>query len=430
MRDLLITAIVFGFIPFILTRPQLGIYVWSWLGYMNPHRLTWGFAFYFPFAQIVALATLISILFWKQPKRVPVTGLTVLWMFFLVWMLITTIFSMYPGSAWVEFSKVIKIQLITVLTMMVIKTRKEINILLWIIALSIGFYGVKGGIFTINTLGSSRVWGPPGGFMEENNALAVGLLMVLPIFYYLRGQTKKAIIRHCLLGCMLLIIISVIGSQSRGALLAACATGAFLWLKTPGKLISGVLIVVLAAGIFSFMPQSWHERMGLIENYQQDSSAMGRIAGWKMSMNVANHRVFGGGLDLWRATTYRVYSNNPEDWERNTAAHSIYFNVLGEHGWIGLSLFLSIFIIAWRTASKLIKRVRGSPEMKWVSDLMRMLQVSMIAYAVGGAFLQLSYFDLPWHIVSLVVIVRQIVIEKERQQVSSDNKKSLSPSIT
>jgi len=194
--------------------------------------------------------------------------------------------------------------------------------------------------------------------------------------------------------------------------LAICATGGFLWLKTSGKVLSGFLMLVLALSIFSFMPQSWHDRMGLIENYQQDSSAMGRIAAWKMSVNVANHNITGGGLNLWRPTTYRIYSDTPEDWKRNTAAHSIYFSVLAEHGWIGLLLFISIFLVAWRTASSLIKRVRGSPDLKWAADLMRMVQVSIVAYSVGGAFLQLSYFDLPWHMVSIVVITRFIVEQK------------------
>jgi probable O-glycosylation ligase (exosortase A-associated) len=409
MRDIALFIIVGGLLPYILMRPQVGIYAWSWLSYMNPHRLTWGFAYNFPFAQSVALATLLSILFWKQPKRIPMTGITILWVMFIVWMLLTTIFSMYPESAWVQYEKVIKIQLVTFLTMMIIRTHKEVNILVWVIALSIGFYAIKGGLFTIKTLGGARVWGPPRSFIEDNNALAVASLMILPLFYYLSQQVKRKIVRYMLLGAMLLMTVSIIGSQSRGALLAVTATGFFLWLKTPRKLLSGALIVILSLGIISFMPQSWHDRMDLIENYEQDSSAMGRIAAWKMSLNVANDRPFGGGLFLWKPATYMIYGASSDDWQRNTAAHSIYFSILAEHGWIGLLLFVSIFVATWRTASRLIKRVRGSPELKWVSDLMRMLQVSMIAYAVGGAFLQLAYFDLPWHLVSIVVVTRFIV---------------------
>lgn len=145
MRDILVTVIVFGLIPYILARPQVGIYTWSWLSYMNPHRLAYGFAYTMPFAQIVAIASLLSILIWKEPKRVPVTGLTVLWVVFLIWMLLTTAFAMFPELAWPQYERIIKIQLVTFLTMMVIRTHKEINILIWVIALSVGFFGIKGG---------------------------------------------------------------------------------------------------------------------------------------------------------------------------------------------------------------------------------------------------------------------------------------------
>ena len=116
MRDILVTVIVFGLIPYILARPQVGIYTWSWLSYMNPHRLAYGFAYTMPFAQIVAIASLLSILIWKEPKRVPVTGLTVLWVVFLIWMLLTTAFAMFPELAWPQYERIIKIQLVCVLT--------------------------------------------------------------------------------------------------------------------------------------------------------------------------------------------------------------------------------------------------------------------------------------------------------------------------
>lgn len=408
MRDILLLGIVIVMVPYILKHPKFGIYTWSWLGYMNPHRLAWGFAYSFPFSMVVALTTLASLLFWKQPKRFPMNALTGLWLFFILWMTLTTMFAMYD-DAWVQYERVIKIQLFAFLTMVVIQNRKDLDVLIWVIALSIGFYSIKGGLFTIQTLGGYRVYGPPGSYIEENNALAVASLMVLPLFYYLRLQMEKPIYRLLLLAAMLLTVVSVIGSQSRGALLAICATGFFLWLKTPGKIVSGFMMVILAVGIFSFMPQSWHNRMDTIENYEQDNSAMGRIAAWKLSLSVANSRPLGSGLSPWGPELYQMYSDNPEDWSRTSAAHSIYFSVLAEHGWLGLIVFISILVSAWTQASRVIKQTRGDPDWRWANDLMKMVQVSLIAYGSGGAFLQLAYFDLPWHVFSIVVIVSQIL---------------------
>ena len=80
MRDVLVMLIVFGSLPLILARPYVGILMWSWLGYMNPHRLSFGFAYDFPFALCVGIVTLLGVLISREPKRLPMTGLTVLWL--------------------------------------------------------------------------------------------------------------------------------------------------------------------------------------------------------------------------------------------------------------------------------------------------------------------------------------------------------------
>ena len=69
MRDVLLTLLVFGSLPFILKRPHIGVLVWAWLSYMNPHRLTWSFAYDMPFAQIVAITLLIALFSTKEKLK-------------------------------------------------------------------------------------------------------------------------------------------------------------------------------------------------------------------------------------------------------------------------------------------------------------------------------------------------------------------------
>ena len=66
MRDLVVTLIVVLGCGYTLKKPYIGILLWSWLSYMNPHRLSWGFAYSMPFAQITAIVLFISILFSKE----------------------------------------------------------------------------------------------------------------------------------------------------------------------------------------------------------------------------------------------------------------------------------------------------------------------------------------------------------------------------
>lgn len=405
MRDLIVTLIVFSVLPFIFKLPYVGLLLWSWISYMNPHRLGWGFAYNFPFAYIIAIVTILAVLLSKEKNRIPMTGLVALWLIYLAWMGITTIFAIDPDTALVQFIKVAKIQFMTFLTLLLFQSKERIIQLVWVIALSVAFFGVKGGIFTILHGGGERVWGPPGSFIADNNHLAVALLMVIPLLIYLRSICVGKWVRLALLVSTVLVAVSVVGSYSRGALLASVGMAIFLWLKSPKKLLIAIVSITIFSGLFFFMPEKWHDRMGTISTYEEDNSAQGRFEAWEVSFNVANDRIFGGGLDLWSPEVFAVYSHGYEF----RAAHSIYFSVLGEHGWIGLFLFVSILISAWRVAQWVVNVAKGLDDLKWATGLARMIQVSLIAYASGGAFLSLAYFDLPWHLIAIVVLLQQQV---------------------
>ncbi|MBX9848912.1 MAG: hypothetical protein K2X64_06430 [Rhodocyclaceae bacterium] len=88
---------------------------------------------------------------------------------------------------------------------------------------------------------------------------------------------------------------------------------------------------------------------------------------------------------------------------------SVYFEVLGEHGFIGRIPFLLLLAMTWFKCSS-IKRVAGSdPHNAWARDLAVMIQVSMVAYMSGGAFLGLAYFDYIYHLVAVAVVTHHLV---------------------
>lgn len=417
MRDILVTLLIFGSLPLILWRPWIGILVWSWVGYMNPHRLTYGFAYDMPFALIVAATLLLAMFFSKEKYRLPWSGTLVLWVIFLVWMLLTSYLAIYPERAMTLFNTVIKIQIMTLVTLMLITDISKIRALICVIAGSIGFYSVKGGLFTLMTGGAFHVLGPAGSNIAENNALGLAVLVIVPLMIYLYQVYKHHRWLRWLLGVSILLsIVSVFGSQSRGALLAIGAVAVFYWLKTQSKIITGAGILLLGVLTFSFMPDSWHERMDTITNYEEDESAMGRIDAWTYAINIASDRLVGGGFNSWSASTYALYS--PEAANTNIVAHSIYFSVLADHGWPGLVMFLTLLFIAWRNLSRVIAQTKNSDidsEFK-PAFLAKMLQVSLIAYMSGGAFLSLAYFDLPWHIIAISILLSNLYSKKQTRQ--------------
>jgi probable O-glycosylation ligase (exosortase A-associated) len=406
MRDVALTLVIFGTLPFILWRPHIGVLVWSWIGFMNPHRLTWGFAYDMPFAMIVALVTLASVLMSREPKKVPWTRETIVLLIFLAWMLVTTTQAMYPVLAWPHMNEVWKILLMVYVTMMLMQSKERINQLVWVIAMSLAFYGVKGGIFTIVHGGVYHVRGPEGSFIGGDNEMGLALIMTIPLLRYLQLTTPKAWLRAFLSAAMVLCAIATVGSQSRGALLGLCAMGAFLWLKSRNKVFTAILGALAIAVVLSVMPQQWYDRMSTIETYETDASAMGRINAWKMAFNMAKNRPLGGGFNSFREYSFILYAPDPDD---PHDSHSIYFEVLGEHGFVGLGLFLMLGLMTWRSASWVIARAHRDREKRWAADLAAMVQVSMVGYASGGAFLGLAYFDLYYALIALVVLCKTLL---------------------
>jgi probable O-glycosylation ligase (exosortase A-associated) len=396
-------------LPFVFSRPYVGIYIWSWMGFMNPHRLTYGFAYEFPFAQIIAIVILVSMLRLKEPMRVPWTRETVLLLIFVLWMLFTTLFALNSDGAWEQWDKVWKIQLMLFVTLMLIDTKQKMDWLIWVIVLSLGFYGVKGGIFTIAHGGAFRVQGPGGSFIGGNNEIALALIMTIPLMRYLQLQAKSVWIHQGVTVAMLLTGVAAIGSQSRGALVGMGVMGIFLWLKSRNRLFILLSILVVAGALAAIMPQEWYDRMSTIEAYEEDNSAMRRINAWRMAYNIAANRITGAGFEAFTPWAIRQFAPDPS---MGADAHSIYFEIMAEHGFIGFTMFMLLALFTWNTGNGIRRLARRRPETRWAADLAGMIQVSMIGYAGSGAFLGLAYFDLYYTLIAIMVICKLVCSEQ------------------
>lgn len=397
MRDVIVTLTIFSLLPLIIWRPYIGALTWAWMSFMNPHRLAWGFAYSLPFAQLVALATLAGLVFSREKKEIPWTRETILLLIFIGWMILSTVNSMYPWLAWEQWSKVWRIMLMTFVTMMLINDKHRIHLLVTVTALSIAFYGFKGGIFVITGGSSSYVRGPPGTFIEDRNSIALAMLMALPLLWYVRLQATRVWMRTALMVVGALTLIAVIGTHSRGALVGLAAVGFFFILKAKNRFGILMLMIPVIAVVLYVMPQEWFDRMHTIETYDEDESAMGRIYAWNNAVYLANTNFFGGGF---RAITGFG----------GTDSHSNWFGVLGEMGWIGLFMFVLLHVYTWLSASWITKNSKGYEELKWANDLAPMIQVTLIAYMSAGSFLGLQWFDFFYHVVAITVLTRREVV--------------------
>lgn len=408
MRDILIIAIVMAGALAALRRPWIGIMLWTWLSIMNPHRYTWGLAYSAPLAATAAGATLLGLLMTKE-RESPFKASPVTWFaLFMLWMTLSWLAGIDPVQDYMQWKKVMKIDFMIMLALMVLHSKQHIFALMWVCAGSLALLGIKGGIYTLQGGGGGRVWGPPGSFIEDNNEFALALVMTIPLLRFLQLQLANKWGRLAMTGVMVLCAAAALGSQSRGALLAISAMTFYFWWNGENKLRVGVILLLIAIPLIAFMPDSWTNRMATIGTYEEDGSAMGRISAWWSAWNSAFHYPFGVGFESGRQELFDLYSPYHD---KARATHSIYFQVLGNHGFVGLFLFLGLFIATWRSAGWLRREKSLNDEVRWCRELGTYCQVALVAYAVGGAFLSLSYFDLPYNIMAMVVLTR-VWVEK------------------
>ncbi len=400
MRDALLLLIICSGSLAALRRPWIGVMLWTWISLMNPHAEFGWRAATLPVASVVAGCTLIGLAFTRDRQNPFLSSPVWALLAFTAWVSATLPFSMYLDPSISLWTRSLKIFLMLFVTMSLVNSQEKLSWFIGTCVFSLAFYGVKGGVFTLATGGNFRVWGP-AGFIEGNNELALALVMVLPLMRYLHLQIRRAWPRRAMALVMVLTAVTVLGTYSRGALLALSAMSAVLWIKSERKVLWGVLLVLCALVILSVMPEQWWARMDTIKTYERDDSALGRINAWIMAWNLARDHFFGGGFSIYYPEIFLRYSPEPD---RVHAAHSIYFQVLGEHGFAGLFLFLLIGWLTWRKCVRLQALARANPNLRWAGELGSMIQVGMIGFAVGGAFLSLAYFDLPYDMMAMAVI--------------------------
>ncbi len=413
-------VIMLTYLPGILlgvSNPVLALLTWHWIGVGSPHRLVvYSFVAFQPWAMMVALSSVLGVMRFRSQLRVPWTTDIKLFVAFTLWMVVTTVFAFYPDDSVPGLVQSFKINGMLLLTAGMLKTKKHMILFGFIFSNSVGLYGLKGGIFTILTGGGERVWGPDNTFIGGNNEIGLALVMTIPIMRWCQMQAQHKWVQRFYTMVMILCAFAALGTQSRGALLALSSMGVVMWVHSKKKVAGAIFGVVIAITLVSFMPKSWSDRMNSIKGAEKkDDSAKGRINAWKMCTAMASQRITGAGFEAYNKFTYETYA--PEIMivagkKKYFVAHSIYFSVLGEHGFPGLGLFLILMYRIWALGGWLRKNSPKIPEARWCAELGTMGQVSLVGYMVGGTFLSLAYFDLPWDLLVLLVLVQRWVKEK------------------
>ncbi|MBC7905695.1 MAG: putative O-glycosylation ligase, exosortase A system-associated [Rhodospirillaceae bacterium] len=406
MRDIILVLGLLSLVPLVLRFPFAGVLAWEWLSLMNPHREVYGFALGQPFNSAIAVLTLAAWVFSKERKAWPDDRLSWVLVALGVWMSFNSLFAVEPDWSWPLWERTIKILVFVMLLAAMAVTKARLHATIWVMVISLGYFGVKGGVFTILTAGNNKVLGPENTIIADNNHLALAIVMLLPLVNYLRLHTANRLIRLGLGAAMALQVLTVLGSYSRGGMVALAVTAGYFWLRSKRKVSLALAGAVVFAISLSIMPPAFFERMDTIQDAAQDESFRGRLVSWQVCVLYArDHFPFGAGFSGTERTA--VYNSYFPD-EFTHAAHSIYFQVLGEHGVPGLLLYMAAIGLGFLNCRAVMRQTRDRPGYSWAYDLANMSGVSLLAFCTGGAALSMAYYDGFLMLLVLMAVLRKL----------------------
>jgi len=363
------------------------------------------------FNLIFSLATIIGYVVMKNKPVFKMSALFALVIIFTLHSGLSVAMNASTSSMWNYFDIFFKTILFFIFTVLLLRKKEHFEAILFYLCLALCFFGVMEGIKVLLSGGGHKIRGIAGP-LGDNNKVALGLNMTIPLILYLMTQVKDKYIKLALKGAAFFCIMAVIGTASRGGFIGLALMAVYYWWKN-GKKLSIIFSALLIGGLVaSLMPTSWFERMDTIDNTAEGSPLATRFTSWKLNYLAAQDNPFvGHGFN--RTANKIVWINyvhdlDSLDWGIHTpiptigyVAHSIYFEVLGNQGFVGLFLFLLIIFLTLTKIGSLQRRYykKGT----WQRDLLNAVKVSIVAYCICGAALSAAYFELFYFLIAVVL---------------------------
>jgi probable O-glycosylation ligase (exosortase A-associated) len=437
MRDLFLLALLPLMLYAMAQRPFIAVGMWVWTALFFPNGWVYGVAGYIRYNLLFTAVAILGYLVYKHKPKIELGVIGTFVLLFFLWTIGSTITTIgRPDIAleyWIRFFKVFMLFVFVVLT---IKDKLHVDFVLWCLVLSVGFYADLEAAKFLASGGGHKIAGMSGHVLGDRNELSLAFVMTLPITYYLLGEYGKRsrVLQLGLLGTMAALVIAVIGTSSRGGFVALAALGVYMFAKSERKVLATVLIAILVAGLAPYISHEYTQRLDTIQTADEDSSFMTRVISWKLSLIMATrHPFFGGGFKsleyfpVWSSLSRDFFSmpwfytgTSLPNAEVARAAHSVYFQVLGEHGFVGLALYMGALVSAFFKAGAIARRARRAGSPQWLRTLATMLQLSVFAFALGGAALSFAYVDLIFCLFGLIVVVDKRLLPATLSQKGSE----------
>jgi probable O-glycosylation ligase (exosortase A-associated) len=305
---------------------------------------------------------------------------------------------------WIEYTKIVAVALFTTA---VIRTPAQLRVTVWVIALSLGFYGVKDGLTGVLTGMRAEILVGPGGMLADNNDFALAMVMALPMLLLIGLSEANKNLRRGILIAVPLTALTVIMTHSRGGFLAMAAAFCVLVWRSKNRVAGFAMGGLCLLAAFIVAPSSYIDRIQSIENYEEDGSAMGRLAAWQTAVNMAtDNPVLGVGLTLFMRN-YRNYKSGAEH-EGVRVAHNSYLQLWAECGSIALGTYLMLMLLTLVGLWRIRRRAKQRYFTSWMLNYATMFEATLVGFIIGSIFLNRAHFDLFYHWVALAIAFEAI----------------------
>jgi probable O-glycosylation ligase (exosortase A-associated) len=418
LTDLLMSIILLFFITFGLQRPHIALCAVVWVDVMRPQALSVSFLSGKPISAIVVGFFFISILLnwnkWKLPSKTLHTFFVVV---FMVWITVTTFHAQFPAHAWWKYDFSIKTILVASLIPLVITARYKLESVLWTYVVSVGFFCMMAGMKTAGG-GSGykmQMLNKFSGGITESSTLAAAAISCIPLMIYLSQHAlivrRYPFLKYVMYALAFAALMTTIGTHARTGLVCLAALIGFYALKSKRKLhyiiVTGLTVLLALA----FTGKDWMDRMDTISSAKQENSAFGRIVVWRWTVDYVRNRPWmGGGFQSYLANAGQIkkYVREGESLSLNVPAkssHSIYFEMLGEHGYVGLLLFL-LLLTHVLLSNRVVARQRTHPP--WLKEAGISLSRAIMVFCIGGLFIHGTFLPVLWILFGLSVSLRNL----------------------
>jgi probable O-glycosylation ligase (exosortase A-associated) len=401
LRSALYAACLYLFIAYF--RPES----WAWSDIFTSLNLSYAAGVY------LVVRTLIAGVKWQIDLR------TSLLLLFLLHALLTAVFGLNSELSlayWQEFAKVI---VVAYLLTLVIHTAADFRLVLIVIAFSLGFETVKQGwAQLLMNPGAPNTNSVP--FLGDNNLVAVGMAMLLPIVAGL-GATSSGWAKRVFQFMSVGVLYRGLSTYSRGGFLSFGVVGLMQFWRSRHKAKTAAAVIVVALIILPVLPQQFWDRMSTITapSDERDESQQSRLHFWQVAIAMANDRPFIGVGHRGYERAYNKYDWTHGQFMTNRAVHSAWFGVLADEGYPGLVLFIAIVFTSWLACRRVRLWSRRGKISEALGQYAIAIETSLVAFAVGGSFVSFQYNEMLWHFFALTIALERVAVREMAAQLES-----------